>query len=117
MTTRKPSAEYVSLAPLFGENSVEAWTRTLLEDRRWCRDCKAEIAGFGGAMEFRGRPPHLELVGHLCKGCWERRGGGERLHAPKKKRRFPSRTTFNSIATNTPLGLSPAPAHGGGGEE
>ena len=37
MTTRKPRAEYVSLAPLFGENSVEAWTRTLLEDRLWCK--------------------------------------------------------------------------------
>ena len=84
MITRKPRAKYVSLAPLFGENSVEAWTRTLLEDRRWCRDCKAEIAGFGGAMEFRGRPPHLELVGHLCKGCWERREEVQRYHAQKE---------------------------------
>lgn len=72
MATVKQKPEYVSLTLLFGENSMEAWTRTLLEDRR-CMDCKAEIEGFEGAIEFRGRLPHVELLGHLCKACWERR--------------------------------------------
>lgn len=51
---------------------MEAWVRTLVEDRR-CMDCKAEIEGLEDAMEFRGWLPHIELVGHLCEACRERR--------------------------------------------
>ncbi len=46
------SVEYGSFAKLFGQNSMEAWTRSLLEDRR-CMDCKAEIEGFEGAMDCK----------------------------------------------------------------
>ncbi len=72
MVSSEQRTEYGSFARLVGENSMEAWTRTLLEDRR-CMDCKAEIDGLEGAMEFRGQPPHVELVGHLCEACCERR--------------------------------------------
>ena len=64
--------EHVSLAPLCGENSMEAWTHALLEDRR-CRDCKAEIEGFAGALVFAGQLPQTDLVGHWCEACFERR--------------------------------------------
>ena len=66
------SIEYGPFTRLFGQNSMEAWTRSLLEDRR-CMDCKAEIEDFQGAMVFRGRPPCVDLVGHLCEACGERR--------------------------------------------
>ena len=56
MVSSERSTEYGSFAQLVGENSMEAWTQTLLEDRR-CMDCKAEIKGFEGAMVFRGRIP------------------------------------------------------------
>ncbi len=72
MAATEQRDEYISLAPLFGENSMEAWTRALLEGRR-CMDCKAEIEGLGGAMVFCGRPPQVDLVGHVCEACWERR--------------------------------------------
>jgi hypothetical protein len=64
--------EHVFLAPLCGENSMEAWTHALLEDRR-CMDCKAEIEGFDGMMVFSGQLPQTKLVGHLCEACWKRR--------------------------------------------
>lgn len=64
--------EYGSLARLFGKNSMEAWTRALLEDR-CCMNCGDEIEGLAGAMEFRGQPPQVELVGHLCETCCEQR--------------------------------------------
>jgi len=51
---------------------MEAWTRTLLEDRR-CMDCKAEIEDLEGAMVFRSQIPQVELEGHLCEVCLERR--------------------------------------------
>ena len=63
--------EYVSLAPLFGENSMEAFTRALLEDRH-CMDCDKELEDFEGYMEFSGQPPYVELIGHFCEACWER---------------------------------------------
>ena len=66
------SVEYGSFAKLFGQNSMGAWTRSLLEDRR-CMDCKAEIEDFEGAMVFCGRPPRVNLVGQLCEACCERR--------------------------------------------
>jgi len=71
--------EYGSLAWLFGKNSMEAWTCALLEDRR-CMDCKKELEGFDGRIEFRGQPLHVELVGHLCESCWERREEVRRYH-------------------------------------
>jgi len=74
MTITEQGSESVSLAPLFGENSMETWTRTLLEKRR-CMDCKVEIEDLDGAMVFRGELPHVELVGHLCEVCRERREG------------------------------------------
>lgn len=59
-----------SLAALFGEHSMEAWLRRLLDERR-CMDCKAVIEGLEGAMVFRGRLPQTDLEGHLCPQCWE----------------------------------------------
>ena len=64
--------QYVSLAPLCGENSMEAWTHALLENRR-CMDCKVELAEEAGTAEFRGQIPHVEFIGHLCQPCWDRR--------------------------------------------
>ena len=72
MVSLERSTEYGSFARLFGENSMDAWTQTLLEDRR-CMDCKAEIEGLEGATVFRGRIPQVELEGHLCEVCLERR--------------------------------------------
>ncbi len=72
MAIAEQGDQYASLAPLCGENSMEAWTRALLEDRR-CMDCKAEIEGLEGAMVFSGRIPQVELEGHLCEVCLERR--------------------------------------------
>ena len=71
MAATEQRDEYISLAPLFGENSMEAWTRTLLEEHGL--DCQAEIEGRGGTMVFCGRPPQVDLVGHVCEACWERR--------------------------------------------
>ncbi len=72
MVSSEQRTEYGSFARLVGENSMEAWTQTLPEDRR-CMDCKAEIKGFEGAMVFRGRIPQIELEGHLCEVCLKRR--------------------------------------------
>jgi hypothetical protein len=63
--------EHVSLAPLCGENSLEAWVQSLTENRR-CMDCKAEIEGFAGAMVFSGQLPQTDLVGHRYEACFER---------------------------------------------
>jgi hypothetical protein len=72
MVSSEQRSEYGSFARLVGENSMEAWTLILLEDRR-CMDCKAEIEDLDGAMVFRGRIPQVELEGHLCDVCLERR--------------------------------------------
>ena len=71
MATKEQKTEYVSLAPLFGENSMEAFERALLENRH-CMDCKTVMEDFEGMMVMRGQPPHVELVGHLCDACWVR---------------------------------------------
>jgi len=68
MPITEQGSEGVSLAPLFGENSMLTWTRALLEDR-YCMNCGDEIEGLAGTMEFRGQPPQVELVGHLCEAC------------------------------------------------
>ena len=78
MAKTEQKTEYVSLAPLCEENSMEAWTHALLEDRR-CMDCKIELAECEGTTEFRGRLPHVELVGHLCEECWTHREEIQRL--------------------------------------
>jgi hypothetical protein len=62
-----------SLASLFGANSMKAWTQTLLVEDRHCMDCKAQIEGFAGTLEFQGRLPHVDIIGHLCEACLERR--------------------------------------------
>ncbi len=79
MTTEgQQQTEYVSLTPLFDNNSMEAWIQALLEDRR-CMDCKIELAECEGTTEFRGRLPQVELVGNLCEECWEQREAIRRL--------------------------------------
>jgi hypothetical protein len=72
MATKEQKTEYGSFARFFGENSMEAWTRTLLENRH-CMDCKVVLEDIEGAMVLRGWIPHIELVGHLCDACWVRR--------------------------------------------
>lgn len=59
-----------SLAPLFGEHSMEAWLHLLLDERH-CMDCKTAIEGLEGGMVFRGQLPQTDLEGHLCTPCWE----------------------------------------------
>lgn len=72
MPISEPGSESVSLATLFGENSMWAWTRALLEERR-CMDCKVVLDDCEGTTEFRGQPPYVELIGHLCDRCLKRR--------------------------------------------
>lgn len=69
--------ESVSLAALFGENSMWAWTRALLEERR-CMDCDAELDDCEGTTEFQGLPPYVDLIGHLCEVCLKRRKAASR---------------------------------------
>jgi hypothetical protein len=71
--------EHISLAPLCGENSLEAWVQSLTENQR-CMDCKAEIEGFAGAIVFSGQLPQTKLVGHWCEACWKRREEVRRYH-------------------------------------
>ena len=80
MTTEgQQQTEYVSLTPLFDNNSMEAWIQALLKDRR-CMDCKIELAECEGTTEFRGRLPqvdsaedsiifwHVGLAGYTAEG-------------------------------------------------
>ena len=74
MATTKEKADYVSFGT-FGENSMEAWRQTLHENRH-CMDCKVDIGDDEEApVWLRTYPdgPDTEVVGHLCKECWEKR--------------------------------------------
>jgi hypothetical protein len=62
---------YVSLAPLCGQNSMEAFLQALTEKRR-CMDCKRAIEDLEGAMAFSGQLPHSAPA--ICV----RRAGGAR---------------------------------------
>jgi len=73
-----------SLASLFGANSREAWVHTLLE-RKKCMDCKEPLAADEGTIEFCGQPPHLELIGHRCTPCWERRDAIRRVRQAQRE--------------------------------
>jgi hypothetical protein len=68
MDTVEQSTEYGSFAQFFGANSMEAWSRVLLDDR-CCMNCGDEIDGLEGAMIFRGWNLQVDLVGHLCESC------------------------------------------------
>jgi hypothetical protein len=68
MAITEQGNESVSLAPLFGENSMLTWTQALLEDR-FCMNCRNEIDGLAGAMVCRGWISQVDLVGHLCEIC------------------------------------------------
>ena len=68
------SIEYGPFTRLFGQNSMEAWTRSLLEDRR-CVDCKAEIEGFEGAMVSPAAGPRVSILSGISM---RRAGSGGR---------------------------------------
>ncbi len=92
MAATDHSREHVSLAPLFGQNSMEAFLQALTEGRR-CMDCKRERGDLEGAVAFSGQLPFIELVGHLCETCWQAReelrrlrAEGKALHPPVLKR-------------------------------
>jgi hypothetical protein len=75
--------EYVSLAPLFGLNSMDAFLQAVSEGQR-CMDCKRPREGFEGAVSFSGQLPHVELAGHLCEPCWQAREALRRLRAEEQ---------------------------------
>jgi hypothetical protein len=82
MAVTDQRVEYVSFAPLFGENSMETFLQALTEDRH-CLDCKTAIEALEGGMVFGGHPPGVELIGHLCDDCWEWRERVRRLRHEK----------------------------------
>ncbi len=78
MAPTKEKAEHQSLVPRFEEGDLEAWKawRRTLHENRHCMDCKIEIGDDEEApVWLRTYPdePDIEVVGHFCKVCWEKR--------------------------------------------